>query len=200
MTGETKSRAPSVSTKRMNKLHDRFWSGLDCKWGSSHSNSLDSAMTRNVNGRIGERSEEFLEVEDQAVSTSCCLLEGLDERRNNLLEGLIDDSQAVRVVALDDVRAHEGEDWHDVLHELIGDQRTQLREQEERLVVGLRVDRRCDKGDKFVIVPKLRVAEDIQRMKSRTGVMRIDSLVTPEVGATFSTTLPSAPRRSWPGY
>ena len=38
------------------------------------------------------------------------------------------------------------------------------------------------------------------RMKSRTGAIRIESPVTPDVGWTFSTTRASAPRMSWPGY
>lgn len=56
---------------------------------------------------------------------------------------LLDNPKAVSIIALQNVGAHESEDGHDVVHELIGDERTELGEKEESLVVGLRVLRGC---------------------------------------------------------
>jgi hypothetical protein len=103
--------------------------------------SLDSTVTRHVDSRVGKRSEKFPQVDDQAFSASSRLLKSLDEWRNNLLESLIDNTQTVGVVPLENVGTHEGEDRHDVLDELIGNERTQLSEKEKRLVVGLRINR-----------------------------------------------------------
>jgi len=107
-------------------------------------------VSRDVNSSIGERSQEFPQIDDQAFPASSGLLKSFDERRYDLLEGLVDDSKTVSVIALKNVCAHEREDWHDVLHELIGNERTELSEEEERLRVGLRVDRGCRFGNDSV--------------------------------------------------
>lgn len=108
---------------------------------------------------------------------------------------LLDNAKTVSIVALQHVGAHEGEDGHNVVHELIGNQRSELRKKEQSLVVGLRVLGRCVRRRKFSSgSPKVSnvTAESLHLIKSRTGVMRIESLVTPELGPTFSTTLLSA--------
>lgn len=98
----------------------------------------------------------------------------------NIATHPFDNTQAVSIVALEDVGTHERKDRHDVVHELIGNERTKLGEEEESLVGGLGVDRCCRaRGQK---VQLLREERDSHRMRSRTGVMRIESLVTPEVG------------------
>ena len=43
---------------------------------------------------------------------------------------LLYDSKTVGIVALEHVGAHKGEDGHDVVHELIGHQRTELRKEQ----------------------------------------------------------------------
>jgi len=81
-----------------------------------------------VNSSIGERSQELPQIDDQAFPSSSGLLKSLDERRYDLLESLVDDSKTVSVIALENVRTHEREDRHDVLHELIGNERAELSE------------------------------------------------------------------------
>jgi hypothetical protein len=101
---------------------------------------VDAAMAGNMRCRIGESTKEILELSKETFATGGALLHGLDEGGNDVVEGLVNDSEAVGVVALENVGAHEGEDGDDVVHELVGDERTELSEEEEGLVVGLGVD------------------------------------------------------------
>lgn len=108
---------------------------------------VDATVPRDVIGGVGERAQELLELGEEALAPARIPLHRLDECRDDVAERLVDDAEAVGVVALEDVGAHEGENRHDVVDQLVRDERAELSEQEERLVVGLRVDRRPHKVD-----------------------------------------------------
>ena len=88
--------------------------------------SANSQQTRFKKG--GRRTQ------DERVAVLGALLHTLDERGKDALERLFDDPEAVSVVPLEYIRTHEGEDGHDVVYELVGHERAELREEEERLV------------------------------------------------------------------
>lgn len=102
---------------------------------------VDATVTRDVRRGIGERPQKLLELLEEGVATAGSLLRRLDERGNDAVERLVDHTQAVGVVALQDIRSHEREDGHDVVHKLVGNEGSELGEEQKRLVVRLRVDR-----------------------------------------------------------
>jgi hypothetical protein len=54
---------------------------------------------------------------------------------------LLDDTEAVRVIAVEDIRTHEGEDRHQVVDDGIASQRCDVSNQEQGLMEGLWVAR-----------------------------------------------------------
>ena len=103
---------------------------------------VDAAVARDVRRRVGKGAQELAQLGEEAVAAVGRPLHRLDERRDDVVERLVDHAQRVGVVALQNVGAHEGEDGHDVVDELVGDEGPELRQEEERLRVRLRVDRR----------------------------------------------------------
>lgn len=153
MTADRNSPAPRVSTNRTNSLAMRqLWTG------GSDEHALGATVSGNVRGSVGEDAEEVAEILDECLAASRRDLHRLDERRDNALERLagsassqdgsrtypLDNSETVGVVALQHVCAHEGEDRHHVVHELVGHERAQLRKEQQGLVRRLGIRRGCD--------------------------------------------------------
>src|SRR5690242_12482466 len=66
---------------------------------------------------------------------------------DNLLQGLLDDVETIVVVLTQDIGAHEGEDRHDVMENLVGAERSDGSHEQESLVVSLRVAGSTDAAD-----------------------------------------------------
>ena len=75
---------------------------------------------------------------------------------------------------MEDVGAHEREDRHDVVNELVGNKRAELGEEEESLVRGLRVDGGCrERVRKCALARKgILTAHEVQNGSHADGVTR----------------------------
>lgn len=57
---------------------------------------------------------------NDAVDGLRCYLSAFQRKRSFDLIHLLDNSETIRVVSVEDIRAHECEDWHDIVEDGIG--------------------------------------------------------------------------------
>lgn len=154
-----------------------------------------SAMARNVIRRVCKDAENVCKVADDLLLRVRTPAMVLDQSRHDAFDGLVDDTGAVSIVPLKYVRAHEGEDGHDVLDDLLGHKGDKVGDETESLVRRLRVVRNCRFRKMKSTSDTVRAGNHrryVLRMISKTGLIRTESSTFAFSVASLPATLPRA--------